>query len=214
MCPLQYPQATPLLSGRSRRNLHHLLRHRARANARLSPRLPYLREAHEHEKPADFDIATVPNQDIEITEEFLEDNQILMAYIAVALFEGALQSNGATDWDVREALDALTAGYRALQTRPLRRDPAREPLCGRHGGSLQETDRVRAGRSEIRRRGDHSATRTILAILAFFQRLEYSRNNGRKKSRAFLDLLSGFYRPLQDGAQTDVEPDDEPRIIL
>lgn len=175
----------------------------------------YLREAHEYEKPAELDSDTIPNQDIEVTEEFLEQNQILMAYIAVSIFEGAMQSNGATDWDVRDALAALIDSYRALQsglyyeTRPV----------NAYAGAIADHFRkqIEAVKEEERKAGAVSAIpdSAILDLLAFFQRLEYSRNNGRKRSRAFLDLLSGFYQP-PDGAgeETLVEPDDEPRIIL
>jgi hypothetical protein len=175
---------------------------------------PYLREAHEHEKPADFDIAVVPNRDIEITEEFLAENQLLMAYIAVSLFEGAMKSNGATDWDVREALAALIARYRALQsglyveTRPV--NPWSSAIVDYF------TKQIEAVKEEEAKAGGVAAIRdsAVLDILVFFQRLEYSRNNGRKKSRAFLHLLSGFYRPAVESAETLVEADDEPRIIL
>ena len=174
---------------------------------------PYLREAHEHEKPADFDIDTLPNRDIEITEEFLAENQILMAYIAVALFEGAMRSNGATDWDVREALDALTARYRALQnglyieTRPV--NPYAAAIADHF------TKQIASVQEEAKAGGAATIPdRATLVVLAFFQRLEYSRNNGRKRSRAFLHLLSEFYRPAQDGGSTVLEPDDAPRIIL
>jgi hypothetical protein len=174
----------------------------------------FLREAHEHEKPADFDAAVVPNRDIEITEEFLAENQMLMAYIAVALFEGAMRSNGATDWDVREALDTLTARYRALQkglyieTRPV--NPYAAAIADHF------TKQIAVVKEEEAKSGGVGAIpdSAILVILVFFQRLEYSRNNGRKKSRAFLHLLSGFYQPAMEGAETLVEADDEPRIIL
>jgi hypothetical protein len=174
----------------------------------------FLREAHEHEKPAEFDVATVPNQDIEITEEFLEENQILMAYIAVALFEGAMRSNGATDRDVREALETLTTSYRALQkglyieTRPV--NPYAAAIADHF------TKQIAAVKEEEAKSGGVGVIpdSAILVVLAFFQRLEYSRNNGRKKSRAFLHLLSDFYRPAQDGGETVLDPDDAPRIIL
>jgi hypothetical protein len=174
----------------------------------------YLREAHEHEKAAELDIASVPNQDIEITEEFLEENQILMAFVAVALFEGAMQSKGATDWDIREALAALVAGYRALhnglyiETRPV------NPYAGAIADRLHK--QIAAVTEEEKKSGGGGTIRdsAILAILAFFQRLEYSRNNGRKRSRAFLDLLSGFYQPGQNDEENLVESPDEPRIIL
>jgi hypothetical protein len=175
---------------------------------------PYLREAHEHEKPPDFDIAVVPNRDIEITEEFLEENQLPMAYIAVSIFEGAMGSNGATDRDVREALASLIATYRALQsglyveTRPV--NPWAAAIVDHF------TKQIATVKEEDAKAGAAPALRdsAILDILVFFQRLEYSRNNGRKKGRAFLHLLSGFYRPVTEGAETLVEADDEPRIIL
>lgn len=175
---------------------------------------PYLREAHEHEKPADFDAAAVPNRDIEITEEFLAENQMLMAYIAVALFEGSVRSNGATDWDVREALDSLISRYRALQkglyieTRPV--NPYAAAIADHF------TKQIAAIREEEAKSGGAGAIpdSAILAILVFFQRLEYSRNNGRKRSRALLHLLSDFYRPAQDEGETVLEADDAPRIIL
>ncbi len=90
---------------------------------------PWLREAHQHARPPDFDRELVPNQDINVTEDFLHENEILLAFLAVSVFEGAvvevaIDTHGATDWDVREALDALIATWRTLasglyyETRP------------------------------------------------------------------------------------------------
>jgi hypothetical protein len=47
----------------------------------------------------------------------------------------------------------------------------------------------------------------------FLQRLEYSNNNGRKRSRAFLDFLSRFNVPLAPDDLTGLEP-DAPLVIL
>ena len=66
---------------------------------------------------------------------------------------------------------------------------------------------------------------TVLGVLAFLQRLEYSRNNGRKRSRAFIDFLRGFYMPAVEAEPEsaillpgNLEPGDleseTPRIIL
>jgi hypothetical protein len=173
----------------------------------------YLRDAHEHEKPAPFDPATLPNRDIEVTEEFLADNQTLMAYIAVAIFEGAVESNGATDWDIREALDASIANYRALRNGLYIENRPVNPYAAAIVDHF--TEQIAAVREEEAKSGGPAIRDSdILAILAFFQRLEFSRNNGRKKSRAFLDLLSGFYRPSPQGAEPILESTDEPRIIL
>jgi hypothetical protein len=58
---------------------------------------------------------------------------------------------------------------------------------------------------------------TLLGVLAFLQRLEYSHNNGRKRCRAFLDFLSTFYTPEPEGdgdplVEDSAEP-GEPLII-
>ena len=75
----------------------------------------YLQDAHEHERPPELDASTLPNQDVQITEDFLRANEIMMAFLAITIFEAALQSPGATDWDIREAFDALIKTYRTLQ---------------------------------------------------------------------------------------------------
>ena len=53
----------------------------------------------------------------------------------------------------------------------------------------------------------------VLRALVFLQRLEYTYNNGRKRSRAFLDFLRRFHVPLPAEDEAALEP-DEPRIIL
>jgi hypothetical protein len=174
----------------------------------------YLQDAHEHERPPDFDPATLPNRDIDITEEFLEANQALLAFVCVAVFEGALESPGATDWDVREALEALIKTYRTLQaglyyeTLPANVfAAAMATFVQTRLADLKKREAEETGVSTIR-------DAAILGVLAFLQRLEYSHNNGRRRSRAFLDFLRGFYVPtLLSGMEEDPEP-DEPRIIL
>jgi hypothetical protein len=173
----------------------------------------YLREAHQHEKPPELDRSIVPNQDIEIREEFLEQNEMLMAFIAVALFEGARGANGATDWDMREALDSLIRRYRVLQSglyiesRPV--NPYSAAIVDEFG------KRIETIQEEVRSSGEAAVPdAAILTILALFQRLEYSRNNGRKRSRAFIDFLDDFYRPLQERGEELAESTGEPRIII
>ena len=172
----------------------------------------YLQDAHEHEKAPDLDATTLPNRDIEITEDFLHANEVLMAFLAISIFEGALETPGATDWDVREALGALVRTYRTLQ-------------AGLYYESLPTNvfaagiaAHVQAKLTEIRQKeteAGHAPTirdATVLGVVAFLQRLEYSHNNGRKRSRAFLDFLRGFYIPSQESAEA-LEP-EAPRIIL
>jgi hypothetical protein len=174
----------------------------------------YLRDAHEHERPPEFDAATLPNRDIEITEEFLEANQALMAFLCISIFEGALQSPGATDWDVREALEALIRTYRTLQA-GLYYDTLPANVFAAAITTLVQTRLADLKKRETEATGITTIRdAAILGVLAFVQRLEYSHNNGRKRSRAFLDFLRGFYVPSsKSGAEEEMEP-DEPRIIL
>jgi hypothetical protein len=158
----------------------------------------YLREAHRHEKRPDYDTLKVPNQDIRVTESFLQDNHILMAFTAVAVYEGATESPTTTDWDVREAFETLIRSYRALQSGLYVEEHSANPYAAAvvsHVKSqieqLREREKEATGTTTIR---DSS----LLGILAFLQRLEYSHNNGRKRSRAFMDFLSTFYEPSQN----------------
>ena len=170
----------------------------------------YLQDAHEHERPYDFDPGTMPNRDIDITEEFLEANQALLAFLCVSVFEGALESPSATDWDIREALEALIKTYRTLQTGLYYETLPANMFAAAIAAFVQ------AKIADIKKREAEATGSTmirdsaILGILAFLQRLEYTHNNGRKRSRAFLDFLRGFYVP---GLEEEPEP-DEPRIIL
>jgi hypothetical protein len=176
----------------------------------------YLQEAHEHERPPELDPATVPNQDIPITEEFLQANEVMMAFVAIAVFEGALKSPGTTDWDVREALDALIRTYRTLQS-GLYYETLPTNVFAAAIAAHVRTKITEITQKEIEATGATTIRdAAILGILAFLQRLEYSRNNGRKRSRAFLDFLQGFYIPstLEEIAGDEPVEPDEPRIIL
>jgi hypothetical protein len=174
----------------------------------------YLQDAHEHERPPEFDPETLPNRDIDVTEEFLEANQALLAFLCIAVFEGAQQSNGSTDWDVREALEALVKTYRTLQA-GLYYETLPANVFAAGIATLVQTRLAEIKKKEAEATGSTTVRDdAVLGLLAFLQRLEYSRNNGRKRSRAFLDFLRGFYVPsLVSGMQEDLEP-DEPRIIL
>jgi hypothetical protein len=174
----------------------------------------YLQDAHEHERPPELEAETLPNRDIQITEDFLRANEILMAFLALAIFEGAMKSPGATDWDVREALEALVKTYRTLQAGLYYETLPTNLFAATIAGHVQtKMTEIRQNEAEA---GGGLTIRdaTILGVVAFLQRLEYSHNNGRKRSRAFLDFLRGFYKGSgESGAEEALEP-DEPRIIL
>jgi hypothetical protein len=154
----------------------------------------YLHEAHRHEHLPEYDLSKVPNQDIKITESFLEDNHILMAFISIAICEGATESAATTDWDVREAFETLIRRYRGLQIGLYVEERPANPYAAAVVARVQsridkirEKEKEQPGMSTIGQAG-------LLAVLAFLQRLEYSHNNGRKHCRAFIDFLGSFYK--------------------
>lgn len=173
----------------------------------------WLREAHRHERAPELDQSSIPNQDIKITEEFLEENQVLLAFLAVSVFEGYLETPGATDWDVREALDALISTWRTLQSGLYYESLPSNTFAATIARHVKtKVDEVR--QREARERGTSSIRDSaILKVLAFLQRLEYLHNNGRKRGRAFIDFLRGFYAPGTEKEEAIVEP-KEPLIIL
>jgi hypothetical protein len=184
----------------------------------------YLQDAHEHERPPELDPATIPNQDIAVDEEFLRANEVLMALISVALFEGALKNPGTTDWDVRVALESLVQTYRTLGSGIIY-EPAMPNMF-----AVAIVDSVKERLADIVKRETEATGQSsvrnemVLGVIAFMQRLEYSRNNGRKRSRAFIDFLRGFYMPASESPEEEsmvesletnstADP-DAPRVIL
>jgi hypothetical protein len=162
----------------------------------------YLREAHQHEKKEPADPHTFPNQDIRVTEEFLRDREPLLLFLTGSLLDATLATSGASDFDVRDALDALVRTYRALQsgvyykTRP-------DNLIATNICRLMQTA-IDEFRKEEPERTGRTQTRDadILGLLVFLQRLELDNNNGRKRSRAYLDFLSSFFpEQRSDAAQ-------------
>ena len=178
----------------------------------------YLHEAHRREKGQDPNPATMPNPDVRVTEQFLEDNQVLLAFIAVTLFEAWLETRDANDWDMRAAFDSLTRTYRSLESGIYYESRPDNVFAARIVGHVQEKiAEVRA--KETKERGVSSIRdAAVLGVLVFLQRIEFAQNNGRKRSRAFLDFLRGFYlpseqEPVERGAENDAPP-EPPRIIL
>jgi hypothetical protein len=109
--------------------------------------------------------------------------------IAVALLEAALNTPGAVDSDVKEALDALVRTYRTLQSGLYYDSRPTNPVAGAIYGHVQEAiqdirkrEREASGMQTIR-------DADVLGLCAFLQRMEIQQNNGRRLGRAFIDFL-------------------------
>jgi hypothetical protein len=160
----------------------------------------YLREAHRHEKITPTDPHDFPNADIRVTEEFLRDHEPLLLFLARTVLDAALDSPGAVDFDVREALDAMVRTYRTLQSGVYYETRPANPIAANICRTVQSG--IEAFRQQEPERTGMTTTRDsdILTLLAFLQRLELDNNNHRKRGRAYLDFLRGFFPEHPAGA--------------
>ncbi|MFN3324597.1 MAG: hypothetical protein ACK5AZ_13960 [Bryobacteraceae bacterium] len=98
----------------------------------------YLIQAHQYERLPEIDPSKVPNVDIPITNSFLRDHDYLIAILMGGLLEAALDTPGAVDNDVREALDSLTRTYRTLQSGLVYESTPQNPIAAAIHTRVQE----------------------------------------------------------------------------
>ena len=149
----------------------------------------FLREARRREKGPEVNPDEIPNRDIRVTEQFLRDNEPLLARISQGVYDATLSAPGIVDSDIREALESMIRTHLTLESGLIYETRPNNP----YAGVIQQT--VQAGIEEFRREyGERTGVHTIrdkdvLGILVFLQRLEYNQSNGRRRGRAFLDFL-------------------------
>jgi hypothetical protein len=157
----------------------------------------YLIESRKREKPQPMP-ATIPNADIQVTEKFLREQAELLNFTAQSLLAAAFEIPGVVDSDIREALTALTRTYRTRES-GLIYDTRPDNLLA---GALQE--RVELTVREFRERKQQTSgmfsvrDADVLGVLVFLQRLELQFANGRRRGRAFIDYLRGYFESLAE----------------
>ncbi len=130
----------------------------------------------------------LPNRDIRVAEEFLEQHQHVVMWLAAAL-SAAIEKQHAIDCDARQALDAIIRTYRTresgliYETRP--QNPYAAAIQDELRGSIEQLHQRLAEESGMHTLRDAD----VLKVLVFLQRLELSYNNGRRRGRAFADSL-------------------------
>jgi hypothetical protein len=154
---------------------------------------PHLIDARKHDKIPEVEPDKFPNQDIKVTDEFLHENEGVLVFLGRSLMQTALETPGAVDNDVREALDALVRTYRTLQSGMYYETRPQNPVAGAICAGLR--NRITELQQRENEAGGVSRTRDsqILGLLAFLQRLELDRNNGRRLGRAYIDFLRSFF---------------------
>lgn len=153
----------------------------------------YLEDARKHDKPVPVQPDNFPNQDIRVTDKFIREHDTLVILLGRAVLQAALATSGAVDSDVREALEALIRTYRTLESGLVYETRPDNPIAAQVSALIQNA--VAEFRREETERTGMVRTRDaeILGVLAFLQRLEIDRNNGRKKGRAYVDFLRAYF---------------------
>ena len=153
----------------------------------------FLLEARKHDKPPAIGPEQIPNRDIRVSEDFLEQNEPLLGHLGRIMLQAALDGAGVVDSDVREAIAALIRTYRTLASGVYYETVPANPLAGRVYRSVQAG--LEQFRRDERQQLGISKTRDadVLGCLAFYERLAMDTDNGRSRGRAFLGALAGFY---------------------
>jgi hypothetical protein len=149
----------------------------------------YLQQARVHEKPAEVKPEQVPNADIPISDEFLHENAPLLGAAMHAMARAGLDTAGAVDRDVREALDALVRTYRTRESGLYYESRPDNILAAKIQAEAQRA--IDDYREQSRRQHGISMVRDadVLGILVFLERVALHMDNGRSHSRAFLHFL-------------------------
>ena len=158
----------------------------------------FLREARRHEKPAARDAAAFPNRDIRVSEKLLRDNEQLLAFLSLTIFQAAMQVPGVVDGDVLEALDGLIRTYRTLASGVYYESRPNNLLAGSVYGAVQSA----LAEYRVAEQRELGMTKTrdadALGLLVFLQHLALNCDNGRRRGRAFLDALREFHPPAPE----------------
>lgn len=152
----------------------------------------YLVEARLHDKAPVINSEEIPNRDVRVTEEFMREHEPLLIFLGAKLLGASLETTGAVDSDVREALDSLIRTYRTLQTGLYYESRPNNLVAAGIHQKIQ--DAVQQLRKELAEKGSQSLRDAeILGMLVFLQRVELQQNNGRPKGRAFIGYLRGYF---------------------
>jgi len=156
----------------------------------------YLVEARQHEKPAPPAAGPLPNQDVKLSEEFLRDHEPLLIFLGAKLLEASLETAGAVDSDVQEALESLIRTYRTLESGLYYETRPNNLLAAAIHQKIQEA--VQELRKELSEKGSTPIRDSeILGILVFLERVGLHQRNGRPRGRAFIDYLRGYFPQKQ-----------------
>lgn len=163
----------------------------------------FLREARRHEKPIEVDAKSLPHPEIEVSDRFMEQNQPLAIVAGRLLLVASIQTPGTVDFDLRDALAALTQTYKTA-TSGLIYDSRPANAIAAQVVDLFQQEMTRFRERVAEQAGSHSFTdKDLLGVLIFWQRMQWQSHNGRRKGRAFLESLYSLLPPPADSVPNE-----------
>ena len=152
----------------------------------------HLRAARVHEQLAPIPPDEIPNKDIRVTNEFIEQHEQVITWMTAAVAR-AMEAERAVDFDARQALDALIRTYRTLESGLIYETRPENPYAARVLEALRES--IEELRKDLAQETGMQRLRDtdVLGALVFLQRLEMQHNNGRRRGRAFFDFLRSYF---------------------
>lgn len=152
----------------------------------------HLQEARRHDRPPEINPEDLPNKDIRVSEQFLRDHEDVVVWLTMALAR-SMEKEKAVDFDTREALDALIRTYRTLESGLIYETRPRNPYAAAVQQAMQQA--VEELRKHVTEDTGMNTLRDadVLGALVFLQRLEIQHNNGRRRGRAFFDVLRSSF---------------------
>ncbi len=166
----------------------------------------YLLEARKHEKLSAVDPKLIPNKDIRVTDEFMNEHEALLDVLARMLLTAALSTAGANDNDLREALDTMIRTYRTRQTGLIYESRPTNPVAGTIQQQVLE-EIAQFQEAEARQTGVHSMRDTdVLGVLVFLQRVGIHWDNKRPRGRSLISFLLERYGQKQQSPAAPQSP--------
>ena len=174
----------------------------------------YLQQAREHEKPRPIEELDQSSlfPKIEISQQFLYEQEHLILGLSYALAKSAQADRGIRDADLISALSALAQSYETLAGSGLHYETPMTNLA--HQAITSEVQKmVKEYREAEQKHVGYSRLRDsdVFRALVFLLRMAFTRTSGRPKSRAFADFL---FRQFPERQSAIAAPDEGSRIVV
>lgn len=166
----------------------------------------FLLQARNLEQLRELKAEEIPHPDIVVKEEFLREQEPLVYLVGYSITEGVHRLEGLIDLDIREALAGLVQTYKSLSSGIVYESKPANPIAAAMFELIQL--RLSEFRSGIEREAGYAVVLDshVLGVLVFFLRMELQFNNGRRRSRGFIDAALRMAPPQPPPQQQEPPP--------